>query len=59
MKTFTNSDSRLQNRTAQRIEDKLQSIDYTRGNRNRGLPAESVLRLIRREAPDESDSYTM
>jgi hypothetical protein len=52
MKTNTNSDSRLLNRTAQRNGDKLQRIDFARRNRNRGLPTESLLSLIRREAPE-------
>jgi hypothetical protein len=52
MKTYTNSDSRLLNRTAQRNSEQLQRIDFARRNRNRGLPTESLLRLIRREAPD-------
>jgi hypothetical protein len=54
MKTNTNknSDSRLLNRTAQRIEGNLPRIDFSRRNRNRGLPTELLLRLIRREAPE-------
>ena len=52
MKTNTNSDSELKNRTAQRIQDNLPRIDFARRHRNRGLPTESLLRLIRREAPD-------
>jgi hypothetical protein len=48
----TNSDSELKNRTAQRIQDNLPRIDFARRHRNRGLPTESLLRLIRREAPD-------
>jgi len=52
MKTNTNSDSELKNRTAQRIGDKLQRIDFARRNRNRGLPTQSLLNLIRREAPE-------
>ncbi|HEV7925248.1 MAG TPA: hypothetical protein VGR14_07835 [Verrucomicrobiae bacterium] len=52
MKTNTNSDLRLQNRTAQRVETQLPRIDFARRHRNRGLPTESLLRLIRREAPE-------
>src|SRR5580698_1666802 len=52
MKTNTDLDSRLQNRIAQRIGGKLPRIDFARRHRNRGLPTESLLRLIRREAPE-------
>ena len=52
MKTNTNSDSRLQNRTAQRIAAKLPGIDFARRHRNRRLPTESLLTLIRRETPE-------
>jgi hypothetical protein len=52
MKTNTNSDSELKNRTAQRIGDKLQRIDFARRHRNRGLRTGSLLNLIRREAPE-------
>jgi len=50
--TNTNSDSRLLNRTAQRNGNKLQRIDFVRRHRNRGLRTESLLNLIRREAPE-------
>ncbi|HZM05769.1 MAG TPA: hypothetical protein VFC44_22440 [Candidatus Saccharimonadales bacterium] len=50
MKTNINSVSELQNRTAQR--NQLPKIDFARRHRNRGLPTESLLNLIRREAPD-------
>jgi hypothetical protein len=54
MKTYTNLDldSELKNRTAQRIETQLQRIDFARRHRNRGLRTESLLNLIRREAPE-------
>jgi hypothetical protein len=54
MKTHTNSvsDSELQNRTAQRSGSKLQRIDFARRHRNRALRTESLLHLIRREAPE-------
>jgi hypothetical protein len=52
MKTNTNSVSELQNRTAQRIGNKLQRIDFNRRHRNRALRTESLLHLIRREAPE-------
>jgi hypothetical protein len=52
MKTNTNSVSGLQNRTAQRIGNKLQRIDFKRRHRNRRLRTESLLNLIRREAPE-------
>jgi hypothetical protein len=52
-KSQKNSDSELQNQTAQRIENKaeLPKIDLNRRNRNRALPLESLLTLIRKEAP--------
>jgi hypothetical protein len=52
MKTHINSVSELQNRTAQRIGNKLQRIDFNRRHRNRALRTESLLHLIRREAPE-------
>jgi hypothetical protein len=58
MRTNTNSvsnsdsDSGLLNRTAQRIEGNLQRIDFAHRHRNRGLRTESLLNLIRREAPE-------
>jgi hypothetical protein len=52
MKTNTNLNSELQNRTARSSENKLPKIDFARRNRNRGLPTHSLLNLIRREAPD-------
>jgi hypothetical protein len=58
MKTKTNKDSELQNRTAQRIENtsELPKIDLNRRNQNRALPMESLLNLIRKEAPAFWDS---
>jgi hypothetical protein len=50
MKTKTNSDSELQNRTAQRSENKaqLQTIDLNRRDQNRALPMENpVFRTFR------------
>jgi hypothetical protein len=54
MKTKTHKDSELHNRTAQRIENtaELPKIDLNRRNQNRALPMESLLNLIRKEAPD-------
>ena len=49
MKKNTNSDSRLQNRTAQRMEggkDKLPRLDFARRDANRQLPADEVLNLL-------------
>jgi hypothetical protein len=53
MKTKINKDSELQNRTAQRIENKaaLPKIDLNRHYRNRALPTQSLLELIQKEAP--------
>ena len=53
-KTQKNSDSELQNRTAQRSENKaeLPKIDLELRNQNRALPIESLLDLIRKDAPD-------
>ena len=53
MKTNTNSDSRLQNRTAQSSEQKtpLQRIDFNRRFANRGLPTDKVLDLLFHETP--------
>jgi hypothetical protein len=54
MKTKTKLDSELQNRTAQRSENtaELPKLDLNRRNQNRALPMESLLNLIRKEAPD-------
>ena len=51
MKTNTNSDSRLQNRTAQRKETPLPKIDFKRRFQNRGLSTEKVLDLLFHETP--------
>jgi hypothetical protein len=53
MKTNTNSDSRLQNRTAQSSGQKtqLQPIDFKRRFVNRGLSTEKVLDLLYHETP--------
>jgi len=51
MKTNTYLDSRLQNRTAQLGGDELPKIDFAKRTENRGLPTDSLLKLIRREAP--------
>ena len=53
MKTNTNSDSRLQNRTAQSSGQKtqLQRIDFKRRFTNRRLPTEKVLDLLFHETP--------
>ena len=53
MKTKTNSDSRLQNRTAQSSgkTTQLQRIDFKRRFANRGLPTEKVLDLLFHETP--------
>jgi hypothetical protein len=54
MKTHTNSDSELKARSARQggDGDKLPKIDFVRRNRNRGLPTDSLLNLMRREAPE-------
>jgi hypothetical protein len=55
MKTKKNSDSNseLKNRTAQQIENKreLPNLDLAKRSRNRGLPTEKVLELLRKETP--------
>jgi hypothetical protein len=51
MKTKTHKDSELQNRTAQLGGDELPKIDFAKRTENRGLPTDSLLNLIRREAP--------
>ena len=51
MKTKTNKDSELKNRTAQLGGDELPKIDFAKRTENRGLPTDSLLNLIRREAP--------
>ena len=52
MKTKTNKNSELQNRTAQLGGDELPKIDFARRHLNRGLRTESLLNLIRRNAPE-------
>jgi len=49
-----NSDSELKARSAQQVGEKtaLSQIDLNRRNKNRALPMESLLNLIRKEAPD-------
>jgi hypothetical protein len=53
MKTKSNKDSELQNRTAQSSEGKteLPRIDLNRREQNRALPVGTLLDLIRKEAP--------
>jgi hypothetical protein len=51
MKTNTNSDSRLQNRTAQRNSEQLPKIDFQQRFYNRGLSTEKVLDLLYHETP--------
>jgi hypothetical protein len=53
MKTNTNSDSRLLNRTAQRIENKteLPKIDLVKRRRNRSLPTDRLLEMLHKESP--------
>ena len=59
MKTYTNSDSELKNRTAQSIVEakpelpkaELPKIDFVKRRRNRSLPTERLLALLQREAP--------
>ncbi len=53
MKTKKNSDSELQNRTAQHIEGKaeLPKLDLAKRIRNRSLPTDSLLELLRKETP--------
>jgi hypothetical protein len=51
MKTNTNSDSRLQNRTAQRNSEQLPQIDFRQRFYNRGLSTAKVLDLLYHETP--------
>ena len=51
MKTYTNSDSRLQNRTAQRNSEKLHRIDFRQRFYNRGLSTAKVLDMLYHETP--------
>jgi hypothetical protein len=51
MKTNTNSDSRLQNRTAQRNQTQLHRIDFRQRFFNRGLPTDKVLDMLYHETP--------
>jgi len=51
MKTNTNSDSRLQNRTAQHNSEQLHRIDFSQRFYNRGLSTEKVLDLLYHETP--------
>jgi hypothetical protein len=49
-----NSDSELKSRSAQQVGEKaaLPQIDLNRRNKNRALPMESMLTVIKQEAPD-------
>jgi hypothetical protein len=51
MKTSKNSDSRLQNRTAQRNSAQLPKIDFRQRFYNRGLSTAKVLDLLYHETP--------
>jgi hypothetical protein len=51
MKTYTNSASRLQNRTAQSFQNQLHRIDFQKRFYNRGLSTAGVLDLLYYEAP--------
>jgi hypothetical protein len=51
VKTYTNSDSRLQNRTAQRNSETLHRIDFRQRFFNRGLPTDKVLDMLYHETP--------
>jgi len=51
MKTFTNFDSRLQNRTAQRNSEQLPRIDFRQRFYNRGLSTARVLDMLYHETP--------
>jgi len=51
MKTYTNSDSRLLNRTAQRNSEQLHRIDFRQRFFNRGLPTDRVLDMLYHETP--------
>jgi hypothetical protein len=51
MKTNTNSDSELRNRTAQQGRGQLPRIDFAKRNANRQLPTDEVLSLLEKEAP--------
>jgi hypothetical protein len=51
MKTFTNFDSRLQNRTAQHSARQLHRIDFRLRFQNRGLSTAQVLDMLYHETP--------
>jgi hypothetical protein len=51
MKTYNNSDSRHQNRTAQRNSDQLHRIDFRLRFFNRGLSTDRVLDMLYHETP--------
>ena len=51
MKTNTNSDSRLLNRTAQRNSEQLPKIDFRQRFYNRGLSTAKVLDMLYHETP--------
>jgi hypothetical protein len=51
MKTYTNLDSELQNRTAQRNSDQLHRIDFRQRFFNRGLSTDKVLDMLYLETP--------
>jgi hypothetical protein len=51
MKTYANSDSRLQNRTAQSFQNQLHRIDFRLRFYNRQLSTAGVLDLLYYEAP--------
>jgi hypothetical protein len=51
MKTYTNSDSRLQNRTAQRNSGQLHPIDFRQRFYNRRLSTPRVLDMLYHDAP--------
>jgi hypothetical protein len=53
MKTKSNTVSELKSRTAQQIENKAEALelDMAKRIRNRSLPTERVLELLRKETP--------
>jgi hypothetical protein len=51
MKTYTHSDSRLLNRTAQRNSEKLHRIDFQQRFYNRGLSTAQVLDMLYHQTP--------
>jgi hypothetical protein len=51
MKTYTNSDSRLQNRTAQSSKNQLPRIDFKLRFKNRGLSTEKLLDVLYHDMP--------